>query len=430
MTRKIVQPEIRGKDGVDYDLIANIGTNSDEVGNIHDNILSVLWRTSDISKINPYNATGTTQGIDYVPLNLGTSIVCGGKGVFRTLDGYSWENVYTSTSKYYSPVFGNDILVSIPSTGTAFIYSSDSIAWNEANTSELQGNFNNVVFANNIFVCSGTSNNGFAYSKDGVNWFKVNGVQIGSWSEIRFSKNLFIASNQNTIQLAYSRDGINWSIANFPETSITGGSLELPIYGNGVFVTSTSKLGASYYSTDGINWAQSTLNTVIPNLYFPNSIAFASNTFVLSALYNNQETKVYWSANGIEWQLSNTPSTVQGTVLGANNLFILSGDTSSISYDGKIFVDVEQTNLKFDSSFTSIDNLYYTNKIYIAQSLDKIFISFDGVNWGSISCENQINCPIWNKGVFVGTYGSGAYVVSAPNSNLITFNQIYKWDGD
>lgn len=201
----------------------------------------------------------------------GTNVQSNANYIFKSGDGTSWTNVYTSSNTLASAAYGNNTWVFIGTNEivTATLTSSN---WN---WTEFQPAFSpgSIIYANGNFVLVGLINN-------------YNGIVVFT-----------------------SSDGITWqydSTINFntvPNTDFLG--VSGIAYGNGVFVTSILNAGSSggnntYYilseafaSSNLLQWNPSWTGSTN---FGPQAIAYGGNEFAGSFLGN-----IFTSLDGLTW---------------------------------------------------------------------------------------------------------------------------------
>lgn len=262
-----------------------------------------------------------------------------------------------------------------------YIYNStDGINWELVYTSEVNLGRHYIIFANGVFVDT-VSTKHIGYSFDGVDWvfdsFENKGIPT-SFDEmvdmpIVYGKGIFVCVGP--FGVIYSEDGVNWSIASLPET-VTG-NLYSVIYNGGKFVATGKHF---IYSEDGINWSE------IP---WPSSIKQSSDYSFKYLTYVND---AYICACDASKSITDDG----GNDIGAASYILFS--TDGINWTESIISSISDTSIKLPK------HILYDSGKYIILCTNGLFYSYDGVNWNSMTYND-------NPLVFTDVaYGNGLYV--------------------
>lgn len=161
--------------------------------------------------------------------------------------------------------------------------------------------------------------------------------------------------------IAYSNDGVSWQTKNIGGNYIYLGNI---VFGNNKFITLDTTTGTNivYYSYDGINWQSSQL----PYTVNCRNISYGNNCFVITASYGNY---ILYSSDGENWNrllLSDMGDTVDGPCVGLNfinNSFVFQhGDYIYQSYNG---IDWTSFPLPMDNYVGANSPITYDNVSYM-----------------------------------------------------------------
>lgn len=161
--------------------------------------------------------------------------------------------------------------------------------------------------------------------------------------------------------IAYSNDGVSWQTKNIGGNYINLGNIA---FGNNKFITLDTTTGTNiiYYSYDGINWQSSQL----PYTVNCRNISYGNNCFVITASYGNY---ILYSSDGENWNrllLSDMGDTVDGPCVGLNfinNSFVFQhGDYIYQSYNG---IDWTSFPLPMDNYVGANSPITYDNVSYM-----------------------------------------------------------------
>jgi len=174
--------------------------------------------------------------------------------ILTSLDGTSWTERTSGTSKYLTGViYENGLFLTVGSSGT-ILTSPDGISWNERN-SETYTSLNGVTYGNGLFVTVGGEGT-ILTSPDGTTWTsRTSGTTEDLYGGVTYGNSTFVTVGSSGVILT-SPDGTTWT----ERTYGTFEKLHGVTYGNGLFVT-VGNLGNIYTSSDGTSWTTRTTGT-------------------------------------------------------------------------------------------------------------------------------------------------------------------------
>lgn len=356
----------------------------------------------------------STNGIDWT--NFPSSFQCIGfaNGKFiandgsTSQDGSNWTAPISADGTLAGAAFGNGIYLAVgnpPSSlfsvsGSAVFSSSDGTAWSSVN-SETYNPLAKIIYNGNQFVAVG-NNGAILTSSNGINYFQQDSGTANNLNAIACKDGLTVAGGDHATMLI-SSDAINWiSIANLPAATndysiwgmAYGNRLLVAVGDNGTILTSqdatnwaqqisgvTDSLravargcngnfiadgdnGDMLISSDGTNWNQISM----PTTDQLGSIAYGNGTYViLGADFNNLDTDVFISSDGIHW----------------TNTLQLGAWINCVAYGNGQFVAV---GTAYDA----------------AVEIAPIYSSTDGINW-------TLHYSGTTADLFDVTYGNGVF---------------------
>ena len=278
--------------------------------------------------------------------------------------------------------------------------------------SNLAGKWiNDIHFENGLYVLGGSNGADMYYSYDGITWTKCDSV--GTTQKICYGNDIWVAAGYlgtGSIRgMIYSYDGITWSSTTQLSTDDYS---DVVAFGNGVFVMEIGD--CMYYSYNGINWSRSnvTSNVSLQDVWFINNVFFASAV--------NKSTNagiLYRSIDGITWT-NITPSNAGGSWFyglsyGDGKYVLTCGSKLYYSEDGLTFT---LTFSPPDSG--SLKRSDYNNGRWVAVGYKLIGLSDDGVNWTTISCDNQLQDVLYKNGIWLAVSYDGYLYKSIDGINF------------
>ena len=295
----------------------------------------------------------------------------------------SSKRIYMPNHSYHSICYGDGKFVAAAFNSNVAVYSTDGINWTQT-TLPVVGIWNSIAYGNDKFVAV-SENGDIAYSSDGNNWIQVNALSIRNrWRSVTYGDNKFVATsvgnsdNNYNINAAYSTDGINWTLTSMP----FNGSWPLVTYGNGRFVSVSSK-GIAAYSTDGINWTQTTFPILLEGSNMI-SIAYGNRMFVVAGYCldrnaNLKESSAAYSTDGINWTQVSLPVSGNWAAIayGADKFVIVGRNGAPIIYSSDGITWYETTNPDIDTYSMT----YGANKFVAVGGGGRIQWSNDGIAW-------------------------------------------------
>lgn len=263
--------------------------------------------------------------------------------VYRTyVSGIDWHqggDTPTVQTSWKRVAYGKGVFVAVTTSNTNLaIYSTDGIHW-ETSTLPYVKTWQSVTFGNGVFVAiaqastSEANSSGYgwskygAYSYDGINWNAMTLPYAAYWNDVIYGTDRFIAvpRGNNDASFASSTDGINWKSIKAPSTGLWNRIR----YGNGMFLVTSgfspySGSGKTAYSTDGVTWTQGRImntTSIFGALAYGNGMFIANNTI-----------KMYYSYDGVAWNLSSTPKVSAHDIVYADGKFVGVGTATASGY--------------------------------------------------------------------------------------------------
>lgn len=292
--------------------------------------------------------------------------LCYGNGIwtygkeYYSTDGKNWiksENGNNSVTP--SSYYANGIRVASDGTNGLY-YSTDGKTWTQSNITS--GMSFSVYYGNGIWEAAGLRGFSLCYSTDGKTWTQNDSIS-GEISLIRYGDGIWVACTNSG--LWYSKNGVEWILSNI--TDYFGIMNNVIYYANGIWIVSDNF--TIYYSANGQTWETFTIEVEkegdIYN-YGLYSAYNANNVWVGGC----NESGLYYSADGKNWNQSNITTGNFYIVYNANGLWIAGGDIGLYySVDGKNWT---QSNTM---TFNSLNSILYANGIWIASDLNGLHYS-------------------------------------------------------
>lgn len=186
-------------------------------------IASGIYASTD--GVNWTQATGVPAGTWRTPFYANgyffasnTSITT--SGLIKSTDGLNWTAVTIPVTGTWSSVaYGAGVYVIValsgPTMSNRVLYSTDTITWNIAQTTNYLQAWTTLVYANGLFVAV-SSTGSFKYSADGINWTavaKATGASSSTdWGSLAYGRGTFVATGGGTgNDVQVSTDGITWT---------------------------------------------------------------------------------------------------------------------------------------------------------------------------------------------------------------------------
>lgn len=215
----------------------------------------------------------TFQRIDGIASNLtavtyasgGFVAVGAGGTLIRSQDGTAWSRLRSGTLKRLNAIaYGAGRWVAVGSGGEIRV-STDGLLW-DGKWSGTDYSLNAVVYAQGKFVIVG-QNGIILSSTDGSSWSPQFSDSLGTLTDIDYGNGKFVAVGESIMT---SADGAAWTGQAGP------GGFNRISFGDGIFAATSTNARGLMTSADGVNWE--VRNTPIVT---PVGIAFLENTFLL-----------------------------------------------------------------------------------------------------------------------------------------------------
>lgn len=253
-----------------------------------------------------------------------------------------WSNIYTTTIQLEGIRFINDRFFAVGDSGY-LAYSIDGVNWQELNSNTTKSLID-ITYGQGKYIAIGLDG-AMVYSLNAQEWYDNTDLSFtASYRHIAYGKNMFVAGGQNGA-MRYSYDGLIWQNGTKNSTA-TVGWVRGFAYTSGRFysvIYTSGGAGEVWYSQDGINWE--VVYKTSGRLW---TICEGDGTFITSG----DSGKIYTLDLGIEW--------VNAKPQGAFDIyyrFILSKNNGNIVYsenyyDGKGSVEIDAyTKAEIDSMF-------------------------------------------------------------------------------
>jgi hypothetical protein len=229
-----------------------------------------------------------------------------GSTILTSPDGASWTSGgWTGPYWIYGLAFGSGIYIAVGGGGSIHT-SLDGITWNPTQL-KIKEDLIGIAYGNGVFVTLNNKGDVFT-SSDGEIWTETAYLNDIRMRGLVFGKGFLAWGQDSTFT---SMDGVQWEQNTLGEDI----HLEKMVYGKGVYV---AVAGGLFTSKDGMNWQ----NIAAPG--FATGVAFADNTFVVTAHNNVVETSLFLtSQDGESWtvRLAGTNHWLDGVAYGANTFF-------------------------------------------------------------------------------------------------------------
>jgi hypothetical protein len=190
--------------------------------------------------------------------------------------------------------------------------------------------------ASGRFVAISSGGSAAIYSSDGVNWDEINMPSSGDWKAIAGGNNRFVAIRRDSNLAASSLDGITWTSRTMPANR----EWNAVTYGGGIFVAVAGNFDSGAISTDGTTWTatelpdigDSTFNEWVDITYGKNTFVALSNSgnFVATGTYNSNGT-ITWVGRVMDVIEDSSERSWQSIAYG-NNRFVAVANTGEAAY--------------------------------------------------------------------------------------------------
>jgi hypothetical protein len=325
---------------------------------------------------NPGYGAAFGNGVFVVAAGYDNFALRGGR-IWRSVDGYHWENRYLSGEVLNSVAFGNGTFVAVGSNGAAFV-STDGEQWTEVSTGTLDHLEAIIHTASGFLAVSRRALDDLIQSTDGLTWRPWNLVR-GPWldpARVIFALDRFIAvggdgGGAGGGQILHSDDGVSWVAASFPTEPA---SLFGLTYGQDRFVA----VGVQqiWTSVDGHAWRPAARGTS----EVLRAVAGDETVFVAVGETSSGPSRavLLWSADGELWEsvvgFEDLPA-IYAVAHGPGQFVALAPGVALQSTDGKNWVRYPLTEKR------ALMDVAYANGQYVAVGTRAIATSTDGTQW-------------------------------------------------
>ena len=245
-------------------------------------------------------------------------------------------------NEMYYPCFGNNVFVSIASSGSVYSYSSDGITWNGSTLSHATGS--SLKFINGMFITPGKSTDMYiSTSSDGITWSSYSVPH--TVSDIAYGNNKYVylpsdVPSAKYTSFYYSSDLTSWTEITHPDIATYGPSMIC--FGNNMFVSVAYSSSTAIKSSDGITWTEFTMP-------MSGCDFFECINGKFYALFRDS-SKGLITEDCINWTEFTLPKAARwGTIVYGNNKFITltknsNSNACAVSYDGINWFENEYPN--------------------------------------------------------------------------------------
>lgn len=272
-----------------------------------------------------------------------------------------------------------------------------SLTWTPQNSPD--NNWFDICYGNNIFVSISTSNSGVMISSDGINWTSYSSTLSNGYC-ICYGNGLFVALGSGSVSV--SQDGIVWT------SQVAAAPLDWysVCYGNNLFVAVASYSGTGnrvMTSPDGITWT-SQVSAADNNWQ---SVCYGNGLYV--AVSDSGTNRVMTSADGITWTLRNAAAQNfwYGVTFG-NGIFVACSEGGADP--NNIMTSIDGITWTMQTYLNSAYGICYGNGLFVSVDPGKVSISNDGTSW----TETSPNNGFWLR----VSYGNGLFVAIAPDNGF------------
>lgn len=264
-----------------------------------------------------------------------------------SLDGISWETIYTGIIKMRSVLYYADgVWLGSDSDNKLYYATNDLSNWTYSGTT-LDGPASFLQKVNGIYYVSSSSSGATYYSSDGKQWnILSNNADL---AHIRYYNGIWMACGSGTTAKAWkSTDGINWSIIE----GIPSGS-----YNDLNYINET------WFVCLGYKWYYSTDNASSWNEYsnFPESCYYVFRFNNKLITYNN--SGYFYSYDAINWTfIDGIP---KGT-FGFNDLMCWVSRSDGTFYYSMDLINWK--NVKINSTYKVIRDVVTNGRVFVARA--------------------------------------------------------------
>ena len=254
--------------------------------------------------------------------------------------------------------------VAISSGGSAAIYSSNGVDWNQISLPS-SGDWKCIAGGNNRFVAIRTGSNAAASSLDGISWTARTMPAIRDWNSVVYGGGVFVAVAGDLDGGAISANGTTWTATTLPDIGDSTVNEWVDItYGRRTFVALSNSgnfvaTGVYDSGTGTITWTGRIMDVIADSSNRSwQSIAYGNNRFV--AISNTGE--VAYSFDGIDWLPATMPTQDGSTshnwrkIRYAQGVFFAIGDT------GERLIGADETLGPTTYAVTSFDGIVWTDR--------------------------------------------------------------------
>jgi hypothetical protein len=254
--------------------------------------------------------------------------------------------------------------VAISSGGTAAVYSSDGVTWDQT-AMPTSGDWKAIAGGNNRFVAIRKGSNLAASSLDGITWTSRTMPVSRDWNAVAYGGGIFVAVAGNLDAGAISTNGTTWTATTLPDIGDSTFNEWVDItYGKNKFVAVSNSgnfvaVGTYDNSTSSIIWNAHVMDVINDSSNRSwQSIAYGNNRFV--AIANTGE--VGYSFDGINWLPATMPTQDGSTAHNWKKIRYAQGVFFAIGDTGSRVVGADETTGPTTFAATSFDGIVWTNR--------------------------------------------------------------------
>jgi hypothetical protein len=254
--------------------------------------------------------------------------------------------------------------VSISSGGTAAVYSSDGVNWDQTSLPSL-GDWASIAAGNNRFVAIRNSSNAAASSLDGITWTARTLPASRQWNAVVYGGGIFVAVAGNFDAGAISTNGTTWTATELPDIGDSSFNEWVDIaYGKNIFVALSNSgnfvaTGTYNSTTNSITWTGRTMDVIDDSSEKSwQSIAYGNNRFVAISSTGD----IGYSFDSINWLPATMPTQDGSTAHNWKKIRYAQGVFFAVGDSGERVVGADETFGPTTFAATSFDGITWTNR--------------------------------------------------------------------
>jgi hypothetical protein len=220
-------------------------------------------------------------------------LVGGTAGQFATsTDSITWTTRTSGISVQINAIISGNSLYVYGANGGVIRTSTNGITWTARTSgSATATNITALTFGDNLYVY-GNSIGAIRSSTNGITWTARTSGTASSINGLAYGNGLFAYGDANG-NIRTSTDAITWDVRTSGLNA--GETITALVYGDGIFVASSSFGNSFLTSTDGITWAIHKAN------FFPTKLVYGDGIYL--AMDGGFRTTLHTSTDGITWTM-------------------------------------------------------------------------------------------------------------------------------